>query len=60
MSRDSIIWEADALKKLNKAPFFIRGFAKRTVENAAVENGLSFITLDFMEQVRKKEMKKSR
>jgi len=56
MSKSDIHWEADALAKINKAPFFIRSFAKKKVETAARDRGLSTITLEFMEKVRQKEM----
>ena len=56
MSREKISWEKDALEKINKAPFFIRGFAKSKVEKTAAEQGVINITLEFVEQVRNKEM----
>lgn len=56
MSKQEVQWEADALEKMNKAPFFIRSFAKKKVETAARERGVTSITLEFMEKVRQKEM----
>jgi hypothetical protein len=55
MSTEKPIWEDEALKKLEKAPFFIRKIAKNKVEKAAIAKGESRITLEFVEQVRQKE-----
>jgi len=56
MSADIIVWETDAKDKMEKAPFFIRSFAKRKVEKAAIAQGLKIITVDFVEQIQQKEM----
>ena len=58
MIKEKINWEDDALEKINKATFFIRGFAKSKVEKAAQEKGMEKITLEFMEQVRNDAMSK--
>ena len=55
MSTAKLIWEDEALKKLEQAPFFIRKIAKNKVEKAAIAKGESRITLEFVEQVRQKE-----
>lgn len=57
MSESTLIWDDNALKKLKKAPFFIRGYAKSKVEKAARAQGIKVITLDFMETIRKQETK---
>ena len=50
-------WDDEALKKIEKAPFFIRKLAKNKVEKAAAATGVTTITVDFVEQVRQKETK---
>lgn len=57
MTSNQISWDQDASKHIEKAPFFIRKFAKRKVEKAAVEQGLSQITVEFIEKIRNKESK---
>ena len=42
-------------KKIEQAPFFIRKIAKNKVEKAALAQGETRITVDFVEQVRQKE-----
>jgi len=39
-------WAADALKELQKIPFFVRGKARRNTERFAAERGLATITVD--------------
>lgn len=58
MSTAKLVWDDAALDKLAKAPFFIRKFARSKVEKAAIEQGITQITLEFMEQVRLKVMNK--
>jgi len=55
MNTESLKWDDDALKKIEKAPFFIRKLAKNKVEKAAVANGMTRITVEFVEQVRQKQ-----
>ena len=57
MSVENLVWEDEALQKLQKAPFFIRNFAKKKVEKAAIAEGKTSITLEFVEKIRQKEMK---
>jgi hypothetical protein len=52
MSTEKPVWEDEALKKLEKAPFFIRKFAKSKVEKAAIAQGETRITVEFVEKVR--------
>ena len=54
MEKDDLIWNEDALRKIEKAPFFIRKLAKNRVEKAAIANGESRITAEFVELVRQK------
>ena len=56
MTAKNITWDAAALKRLEKAPFFVRGMAKRKVEAEAVKQGVHHITEAFMEQVKNRNM----
>lgn len=56
MSSPKIEWDADAKARLQKAPFFIRPLARSKVEKAAREQGITRITLAFMEQIKQREM----
>jgi len=56
MSKEKLIWEEEALKLIEKAPIFVRKFAKNKVEKVALARGESRITAEFVEQVRQKTM----
>jgi hypothetical protein len=56
MSKTRLRWDAEAERRLKKAPFFVRKLARGKIEKAARERGLKRITADFVEQVKKKEM----
>lgn len=56
MTNSSLEWDKEAQQRLKKAPFFIRKLARGKIEKAARERGLKRITLEFVEQVKKKEM----
>ncbi len=49
-------WDPEAEQRLKKAPFFVRGMARKRVEKAARERGLERVTLELLEQVKKREM----
>ena len=49
-------WDKEAEQRLKKAPFFVRKMARGKIEKAAREQGLTQITLEFVEQVKRKEM----
>ena len=53
MSKAELVWEDDALKLLEKVPFFVRKAAKRKIEKTAVESSKSRITVELMEQIRR-------
>jgi hypothetical protein len=55
MSTNTLTWDDEALKKIERAPFFIRKIAKNKVEKAALAQGETRITVDFVERVRQKE-----
>jgi hypothetical protein len=52
----NITWDQEAIDRLNKAPFFIRGIARKKVEKSARNVGVNRITLAFMEEIKQKEM----
>ncbi len=56
MAKHSMEWEPLALERLKKAPFFIRGIAKKKVEQAAREQGATKVTLELFEQIKQREM----
>lgn len=56
MSKEKLVWEEEALKKIEKAPIFIRKIAKNKVEKVALSKGETRITAEFVEQVRQKTM----
>jgi len=53
MSINELIWDEDALKLLEKVPFFVRKAAKRKIEKTAVELSQSRVTVELMEQIRR-------
>jgi hypothetical protein len=53
MSLENLTWNEDALQRLQEAPFFIRKFAKKKVEKAAIAHGKKIITIEFVEMIRK-------
>ena len=55
MSTENLTWDDEALQKIEKAPFFIRKLAKNKVEKAAIAQGETRITVEFVEKVRQKE-----
>jgi len=55
MSTENLAWDDEALKKIEKAPFFIRKFAKSKVEKAAIAQGETRITAEFVEKIRLKQ-----
>jgi hypothetical protein len=55
MNTEPLTWDDEALKKIEKAPFFIRKLAKNKVEKAAIAQGETKITVEFVEKIRQKE-----
>ena len=51
---DDLIWTEEALERIKRVPFFVRGMAKKTVINFATENGITTIDAKVMDQVREK------
>ena len=56
MSKENLEWDAEALQRLNKAPFLVRKMARAKVEKAARAKGETRITVDLLERVKNKEM----
>lgn len=54
MNTDKLTWDEAALQKIEQAPFFIRKIAKNKVEKAAIAQGETHITVEFVEHVRQK------
>ncbi len=57
MSDESPQWAESALEKLAKIPVFVRPMAKKKIEQAAADAGLSVITAEFMDESKSKLMK---
>ena len=51
---DDLIWTEEALERIKRVPFFVRGMAKKTVINFAVEKGITTIDAKLMDEVREK------
>ncbi|MBF0519960.1 MAG: PCP reductase family protein [Nitrospirae bacterium] len=49
---ETLQWEPEALKRLEKVPVFVRWMAKSTIENHAREKGLTTVTVALMEEAR--------
>ena len=53
-TEDDIKWTDEAKERINRVPFFVRGMAKKTVVNYAVDNGITLIDGKVMDIVRDK------
>ncbi len=51
---DDMIWTEEALERIKRVPFFVRGMARKTVINFAVEKGATTIDAKLMDEVREK------
>jgi hypothetical protein len=56
MTNEEFPWDEDALKRLEKIPAFVRGMAKKKIENAAKDAGEIRVTAQFMETNKAKLM----
>ncbi len=56
MSQNELIWDDDALKLLEKVPFFVRKIAKKKIEKTAIETGAVRITVELMEKIKSERM----
>lgn len=50
-----ITWDAEAAKRLAKAPFFVRPFVKNRAEQVARERGLANVTTQLLDELKSKE-----
>jgi hypothetical protein len=51
---DDLIWTEEALKRIQRVPFFVRGMARKTVISFAMEKGATTIDAKLMDEVREK------
>ena len=49
-----IPWDHASQLRLSRIPYFLRAMVKKGVERHARENGISLITIELMEELRKK------
>jgi len=49
MSNESLPWDEDALKRLEKIPAFVRNMAKAKIEKAAQREGFTRVTTEFID-----------
>ncbi|HLB02133.1 MAG TPA: PCP reductase family protein, partial [Nitrospiria bacterium] len=49
-----LIWRKEAEERLSRLPYFLQKMIKGRVERHAREAGIGFITLELMEELRKK------
>ncbi|WNM58867.1 radical SAM/SPASM domain-containing protein [Candidatus Nitrospira allomarina] len=50
----SVEWEAAAEERLSRIPYFLRAMVKKGVERHAAEQGLPTVTIELMEELRKR------
>lgn len=50
----AVTWDAAAETRLNRIPYFLRAMVKKGVERQAREQGLAVVTVELMEELRKK------
>ena len=51
---DDLIWTEEALERIKRVPFFVRGMARKTVINFAMGKGATTIDAKLMDEVREK------
>ena len=56
MSDQSILWEEEALKRIEKIPAFVRNMAKSKIEKAAIAAGEEKVTAEFLDANKAKLM----
>ena len=56
MTNEELPWDEDALKRLDNIPAFVRGMAKKKIEKAAKDAGVTRVTAEFMETNKAKLM----
>lgn len=56
MTEQSIPWDEEALKRIEKIPAFVRNMAKSKIEKAAIEAGEEKVTAEFLDANKAKLM----
>lgn len=56
MTEQSISWDEDALKRIEKIPAFVRNMAKSKIEKAAMQAGEERVTAAFLDANKSKLM----
>lgn len=56
MTEQSIQWDEDALKRIEKIPAFVRNMAKSKIEKAAIAAGEARVTVAFLDANKAKLM----
>lgn len=56
MSDQTIPWDDDALKRIEKIPSFVRNMAKSKIEKAAIAAGEEKVTVEFLDANKAKLM----
>lgn len=49
-----VTWDEASALRLSRIPYFLRAMVKKGVEKHARENGISVVTIELMEELRKK------
>ena len=52
--KGDVAWDEDSEARLNRIPYFLRAMVKKGVEKHARENRIPLITIELMEELRKK------
>ncbi len=52
MSNSNLVWDDEALEKLERVPVFVRKMVKGKIEKAALELGEERITVELMDKVK--------
>ncbi|MBS0175138.1 MAG: heme biosynthesis protein, partial [Nitrospira sp.] len=50
----AVAWDEASELRLSRIPYFLRAMVKKGVERHARENGIALITIELMEELRKK------
>ncbi|HLC18070.1 MAG TPA: PCP reductase family protein [Thermodesulfobacteriota bacterium] len=53
MSESKLVWDDEALKRLEKIPVFVRKMAQGKIEKAAEALGEARITVELMDRIKK-------
>lgn len=56
MSDGNLVWDDEALEKLENVPVFVRSMAKGKIEKAALAMGETRITAELVDRIKKEEM----